>query len=152
MHCTKCGTSAQETDLYCSHCGNRLGLAGGEHLTASGREGNSKGSEVVHVDMPDELEKVVRVEQAKRADPPLVLDDWEYRFFEGQFNQYYYAITLTLRDNETKQIKLVDASVAFSDLLDQHMYGIKISPDQTIAPGQRHTVLGDYPVNRFINE
>jgi hypothetical protein len=102
--------------------------------------------------MPDELEKVVRVEQAKTAGPPLVLDDWDYQFFKGTLSQYFYAITLTLRNTETKQIKLVDASVAFSDLLDQHMYAIKISPDQTIAPGQRHTVLGDYPVNEFISD
>jgi hypothetical protein len=47
---------------------------------------------------------------------------------------------------------LIDASVSFSDLLDQHVYGIKVSPDQTIQPGKTVEDTGNYRVNQFISE
>jgi len=146
MYCNKCGTKVEESDHYCRNCGTRLGITGGELLTTTVGEGNAQ------VGLPDGHDNAAKAGQAKAVDPPLVLEDWDFHFHAASSYEYFYRITLRLRNTQNKQIKLVDASVAFSDLLDQHMYGIQIPPDLTIAPGQRHTESGDYPVNEYINE
>lgn len=82
---------------------------------------------------------------------PLILDDWDFSSAESDFGQKYYNITLNLRNAGTKQIKLIDASVEFKDLLDDDLYNIKISPDVTIEPGKTHVDKGQYGINQFIH-
>lgn len=95
--------------------------------------------------------EVAGVRAAKPGDVPLVLDDWDYKFVEGEFGQASYRITLRLRNAGEKQIKLVEASVQFTDLLDKSLYGITVSPDITIAPGKPQVEQGNYHINQFIS-
>ena len=88
---------------------------------------------------------------AALADVPLVLDDWDYHFVSGSGGNNYYHISITLRNMSTKGIKLIDASVQFTDLLDQHLYGIAVSPDTVIPPGAQKIDAGEYSINQFIN-
>lgn len=89
--------------------------------------------------------------QADAKATPLVLDDWDFSAGDSDFGPYY-NITLKLRNAGAKSIKLVDASVQFSDLLDDHLYGVKVTPDVSIAPGKTYIDKGQYRINRFINE
>ena len=82
---------------------------------------------------------------------PLVLDDWSFQYKEDDVEKYY-TISLTLHNTGTKPKKLVDASVEFSDLLDAHIYGIKVSPDLTIGPGETYMDSGSYHINTFIGD
>ncbi len=83
---------------------------------------------------------------------PLELVSWDYSFHQGQYSQNYYAITLTLKNNAPKDIKLIDASVRFSDLLGNQVFGIKVSPDRLISAGESVNDNGEYSVNQFIAE
>lgn len=82
---------------------------------------------------------------------PLVLDDWNFQFQQDDDGPAY-LISLTLHNTGTKAIKLIDASVGFSDLLDAHIYGIRVSPDLTIGPGETYVDSGSYHINQFVNE
>lgn len=82
---------------------------------------------------------------------PLVLGTWDYRFVRGQFSPEY-QITLSLTNTGTKEIKLIDGTIQFSDLLGNHLYGIRITPDQRIAAGKTSTDKGSYSINQFITE
>ena len=82
---------------------------------------------------------------------PLVLDDWSFQYKDSD-DEKYYVISLTLHNTGTKPIKLVDAGIEFSDLLDARLYGIKVSPDLTIGPGETYVDSGSYPINQFISD
>jgi hypothetical protein len=83
---------------------------------------------------------------------PLELVSWDYSLHQGEYSQNYYAITLALKNNAPKDIKLIDASVLFSDLLGNQVYGIKVSPDHLIPAGKVISDKGQYSVNQFIAE
>ena len=83
---------------------------------------------------------------------PLVLNDWSFSHQNGEFNQSYYNITLQLKNNSKKTIKLVEGSVQFYDLLDDHLYGIKVTPDMKIGAGDLRTESGQYRLNQFMNK
>src|SRR4030095_2816116 len=83
---------------------------------------------------------------------PLELVSWDAKLSRGEYSGYNYKITLTLKNNSDKDIKLIDASVQFADLLGSHIYGIKISPDHLIPAGKAITDTGQYNVNQFMPE
>lgn len=83
---------------------------------------------------------------------PLELVSWEAHLDRGQYSDYHYTITLTLKNNSDKDIKLIDATVQFADLLGSHMYGIKVNPDQLLPAGKSTTSTGEYSVNQFMPE
>lgn len=83
---------------------------------------------------------------------PLELLGWDFKPRSGENGSTYYTITVTLKNSSLKAIKLVDAGITFSDLLDAHIFGIRLSPDVKILPGKTHIDKGDYRVNRFSNE
>jgi hypothetical protein len=95
---------------------------------------------------------IAAVVNAQGKPATLILDDWDFSSGDGDFGRSFYEITLKLRNAGTKPIKLVDASVQFADLLDSHLYGIKISPDLSLAAGGTHEDKGRYDINQFINE
>jgi len=83
---------------------------------------------------------------------PLELVSWDAHLGRGEYSQYHYTVTLTLKNNSDKDIKLIDASVQFGDLLGSHIYGIKVTPDDLIPAGKAVTDNGDYSVNQFMPE
>jgi hypothetical protein len=86
------------------------------------------------------------------TDVPLVLDGWDYRFVPGTSGQNSYYISVTLRNVSAKGIKLVDASVQFTDLLNQSLYGIAVGPDLVIPPGSQKIDAGEYHINQYMNQ
>jgi hypothetical protein len=83
---------------------------------------------------------------------PLELVSWDAHLVRGEYSNYNYKITLTLKNNSEKDIKLIDASVQFSDLFGSHIYGIKVTPDHVIPAGKTITDSGQYSVNQFMPE
>jgi len=77
---------------------------------------------------------------------PLEVVSWDAHLGRGEYSQYHYTITLTLKNNSDKDIKLIDASVQFSDLLGSQIYAIKVAPDHLIPAGKAVTEKGDYSV------
>src|SRR5881396_2302385 len=63
---------------------------------------------------------------------PLELVSWDAKLSRGEYSDYNYKITITLKNNSDKDIKLIDATVQFGDLVGSHIYGIKITPDHLI--------------------
>jgi hypothetical protein len=63
----------------------------------------------------------------------LKLMKWSASFKSGQYSSYYYTISYTLRNNYDKPIKLTDGSIAFFDLVGEHIIGIKMDRDVRIA-------------------
>ena len=90
--------------------------------------------------------------QVGETNAPLQLTSWEYRFVRGEYSQYHYNITVTLKNTSDKDIKLIDGTVQFVDLLGTRVYGIKISPDLHIPADKTVTDKGEYSVNQFIPE
>ena len=60
MYCAKCGTKAQEVDVFCTNCGFRLKLTGGQNPAANGSAGSAQRPPGADVGLPDELEREVR--------------------------------------------------------------------------------------------
>jgi hypothetical protein len=83
---------------------------------------------------------------------PLELVSWEARLGSGKFSQNHYSITLNLKNNSNQEIKLIDASVQFTDLLKSEMYRIKVNPDRLIPAGEAVTDTANYSINQFIPE
>jgi Protein of unknown function (DUF2939) len=83
---------------------------------------------------------------------PLELVSWEARLGRGEFSQNHYTITLNLKNNSNKEIKLIDALVRFTDLLDSEMYRIKVNPDRHIPAGEAVTDTANYDINQFSPE
>ena len=92
-----------------------------------------------------------RIQAAKNDGSLLALGAWSYEFQKGKFGPTY-SITYNLKNSYKKGIKLMDASIQFSDLLGEHLYGIKVEPDLKIAPGSNVKEEGTYDVNRFMSE
>lgn len=78
---------------------------------------------------------------------PLELVSWS-----GEYSQHFYTITLNLKNNADKDIKLIDASVYFYDLQENQVFGIKVNPERSIPAGQVIAEKGDYKVNEFSPE
>lgn len=93
--------------------------------------------------------------KANPADAYLVLEDFDYAFRQGMLNDIPFApedrhtITLSFRNTGTKEIKLIDATVRFTDLLDETLLSIKVPPDQNIVPGRLAVHKGYYSVGMF---
>ena len=80
---------------------------------------------------------------------PLQLVSWDAQLSRGQYSDYNYKITIGLKNSANKDIKLIEASVQFTDLLGAHIYGIKVTPDHLIPAGHSITDSGEYHVNQF---
>src|SRR4029077_11320293 len=48
---------------------------------------------------------------------PLELAAWDARLVRGEDSYYKYEISLTLKNNSDKDIKFIDATVTFADLV-----------------------------------
>ena len=79
---------------------------------------------------------------AAQTKSPLELVSWS-----GEYSQHFYTITLNLKNNADKDIKLIDASVYFYDLQENQVFGIKVNPERSIPAGQVIAEKGDYSVN-----
>jgi hypothetical protein len=77
---------------------------------------------------------------------PLQLVSWEGQFGHGQYNDYNYTVTLRLKSTSTKDIKLIDASVQFADLLAAPILSIQVYPDRHIAAGDTDTFTVPYNI------
>ena len=96
----------------------------------------------------------------KRASPtpasasksPLELLAWDAHLVRGEDSYDRYEISLTIRNNSDKDIKFMDATVQFADLLGSHIYDIKINPDHLVPAGQNVTDIGRYPINQSMPE
>src|SRR5256886_16618636 len=84
---------------------------------------------------------------AAQTKSPLELVSWS-----GEYSQHFYTITLYLKNNADKDIKLIDASEYFYDLQENQVYGIKVNPERSIPAGQGIAEKGDYSVNEFSPE
>ncbi len=84
---------------------------------------------------------------AAQTKSPLELVSWS-----GEYSQHFYTITLNLKNNADKDIKLIDASVYFYDLQENQVFGIKVNPERSIPAGQVIAEKGDYRVNEFSPE
>lgn len=85
----------------------------------------------------------------KQAGNPLELVDWKHSFQRGQF-QNAYRISVTLKNSANKKIKLIEAAVQFTDLLDAEIYAIRLKQDLQIDAGATVVNTDDYPINQFI--
>jgi hypothetical protein len=83
---------------------------------------------------------------------PLELATWDAHLVRAEDSYYRYEISLTLKNNSDKDIKFIDASVQFADLLGSHIYDIKVNPDHLITAGQSITDTGQYPINQLMPE
>jgi|SRR5438552_11296466 len=83
---------------------------------------------------------------------PLELAAWDAHLVHGEDSYDKYEISLTLKNNSDKDIKFIDATVQFADLLGSHLYDIKVNPDHLIPAGQSITDTGQYPINQLMPE
>jgi hypothetical protein len=81
----------------------------------------------------------------------LKLSRWSASYGEGQYSQYYYAISYTLVNNYNKPVKLINGSIGFFDLVGERIIGIKLERDVKIEPGKEASFRGNYGINQFIN-
>ncbi len=84
----------------------------------------------------------------------LALRAWDFHVqkkkgFLGE--QLQYRVELSLHNGYPKGIKLIEARIHFSDLLENHLLGIKIDPDLHIPAGETVKESGLYGVNQFID-
>jgi hypothetical protein len=109
----------------------------------------------------DALEKIVLHSSATRAESPdvkmiineknalLTLTSWSYTLRKERISDYY-QIYYTLKNNYTQQIKLIDGSIRFTDLLGEQVYAIKIAPDVRIEAKGELIQSGTFGINQFI--
>lgn len=88
---------------------------------------------------------------ASEGNSPLQLVSWDYRLVSGRYSDEY-EITLNLKNNGQKEIKLIEGSLAFSDLLGASLYRIQVDPDQRIGVGKIVMNKGRYDINQFISQ
>jgi hypothetical protein len=81
--------------------------------------------------------------------PQLRLLDWTAARKKGDFGETY-LITYSLANDYKQAVKLVDGEVAFSDLLGETVYTIRLTKDVTIAAGGIAVESGQYPINQFL--
>ena len=89
---------------------------------------------------------------ASATKSPLELVAWDARLVRGEDSYDRYEISLTIKNNSDKDIKFMDATVQFADLLGSHIYDIKINPDRLVPAGQSVTEIGRYPINQLMPE
>lgn len=109
-----------------------------------------------------ELEKRIKALEAEITHPPptvvtnkkseklakLKLVKWSYSYTKGDYSSYY-RISYELFNEYEKGVKLIDASLHFEDLLGEHLFGIKITPDLRILPGRKKSDSGNYRISSF---
>jgi len=78
----------------------------------------------------------------------ITLKSWSYAYKQGSFSQYY-EIKYTLKNNYDKQVKLINGSIEFSDLLGESFFSIRIDPDIRIDSKDSATDSGNYGINEF---
>ena len=83
---------------------------------------------------------------------PLELVAWDAHLVRGEDSYNKYEISLTLKNNSEKDMKFINATVRFADLLGSRIYDIKINPDHLIPAGQSITDTGQYSINQLIPE
>ena len=89
---------------------------------------------------------------ASATKSPLELLAWDAHLVHGEDSYDRYEISLTIKNNSDKDIKFMDATVQFADLLGSHIYDIKINPDHLVPAGQSVTDIGRYPINQLMPE
>jgi hypothetical protein len=89
---------------------------------------------------------------ASATNSPLELLAWDVHLVHGEDSYDRYEISLTIKNNSDKDIKFMDATVQFADLLGSHLYDIKINPDHLVPAGQSVTDIGRYPINQLMPE
>ena len=89
---------------------------------------------------------------ASSTKSPLELVAWDARRVRGEDSYDKYEISLTLKNNSDKDIKFIDATVQFADLLGSHIYDITFNPDHLIPAEQSITDTGQYPINQLMPE
>src|SRR6478672_11076080 len=82
----------------------------------------------------------------------LELVAWDARLVHGEDSYDKYEISLTLKNNSDRDIKFIDATVQFADLLGSHLYDIKVNPDHLILAGQSITDTAQYSINQLMPE
>jgi hypothetical protein len=98
------------------------------------------------------LEKASPLSLSKPPPSPQAKSPLELVSWSGEYSQHFYTITLNLKNNADKDIKLIDASVYFYDLQENQVFGIKVNPERSIPAGQVIAEKGDYTVNEFSPE
>jgi len=89
---------------------------------------------------------------ASATKSPLELLAWDAHLVHGEDSYDRYEISLTIKNNSDKDIKFMDATVQFADLLGSHIYDIKINLDHLVPAGQSVTDIGRYPINQLMPE
>ena len=89
---------------------------------------------------------------ASATKSPLELLAWDAHLVRGEDSYDRYEISLTIKNNSDRDIKFMDATVQFADLLGSHIYDIKINPDHLVPAGQSVTDIGRYPINQLMPE
>jgi len=84
-------------------------------------------------------------------DAPLVMtDDWSYSFHDAQYDyEKKHVFSYALKNQTQKDIKLVDASIVFSDRVGSELITIRVLPDVVYPPGTPVPVTGKWPTNLF---
>jgi hypothetical protein len=87
---------------------------------------------------------------APSDDPPFQVASWSAKLGADRFNiNHHYSITYTLKNQHKKGIKLIDASLHFSDLLGTIVYTIKLNQDVRIPAEGTSQSSGQWPINSF---
>ena len=102
-------------------------------------------------DSSSSAQELKKIKTPEKGDSLLILKNWSYKLEKGRHSSNY-NIKYSLSNGYKKNIKLLDASIHFSDLLGEHLYGIKITPDLKIKVGELKADGGIYGINRFMNE
>jgi len=82
---------------------------------------------------------------AAPADTRLSLTKWNATFHPAEYRfEEYWHLTYSVKNGYEKAIKLIDGALEFSDLLGTKIYGVRLSPDIRIEPGQEQTSAANY--------
>lgn len=86
-----------------------------------------------------------------QKDAPLVMtDEWSYEFHDAQYDfEKKHVFTYALKNQTQKDIKLVDASIVFSDRIGNELMTIKVLPDVAYPPGTPVPITGKWPTNSW---
>jgi hypothetical protein len=77
-------------------------------------------------------------------------DEWSYEFDDAQYDyEKKHVFTYALKNQTQKDIKLVDASIVFSDRLGNELMTIKVLPDVVYPPGTPVSTKGAWPTNSW---